>query len=367
MTKIKSSIAALFILLALTAAGETFYSTYLNGFAHFSRNVSAEIQNSRLCIDNDTDAPIMIIDTMCHDRHAAFRFVARIANRHNTEGKSYRYFDSKAQKTRKTSNTEWGVVWNYVDSTDFCRLTLCSSGGTMHDILDQRSITATITRTGGGSTTLLKQLSLTKNVNLSEGDNIIHIVADDSGTTILLGNSRLSTIATLPDVPIVAGSHFGAFAGKGSLLSIERLVIQSTHSPVDDLATGWTADSLDTRFAHSTDPIEGYWDYLDRSLDESALRLGGRYRIALIKTATGYDIIYIAGAEVDANLWRPGMLKGKLSPTRFIDSYDLVWYDSEKQPFTADVHASIENAVILTLDFPLAGSRLRFVKAQNEQ
>ena len=349
--------------MALCASGESLYSTYLNGFAHFSHDSSAGQAGHILQIDNSTDAPVMVLDTIAHDPAASFRFVARFANLHNAEGKSYRYFLSPSGKSRKISNTEWGVVWNYVDSLNYCRLSLCGHNSNLHDILDERTLSVTISQVSNGNTSILRQLSLRKNVSLYEGFNTAHIALCDSASTILLGNQKLSIIASLPQIPLVPGSHFGLYAGKGALLAIERMVIQSTHSPADDLATRWTAESLNEHFATSTDPIEGYWDYLDRSLNESQLRLGGRYRIALVKSPTGYDIIYVSGAEVDGRLWRFGMLKGSLSPTRFIDNYALLWYDTEKQPFEADVHASIENMSILTLHFPLAASQIRFAKS----
>ena len=78
--------------MALCASGESLYSTYLNGFAHFSHDSSAGQAGHILQIDNSTDAPIMVLDTIAHDPAASFRFVARFANLHNAEGKSYRYF-----------------------------------------------------------------------------------------------------------------------------------------------------------------------------------------------------------------------------------------------------------------------------------
>ena len=349
--------------MALCASGETFYSTYLNGFAHFSHDSCARQADHMLQIDNSTDAPIMVLDTIAHDPAASFRFVARFANLHNAEGKSYRYFQSPSGKSRKISNTEWGVVWNYVDSLNYCRLALRGHNSNLHDILDERTLSVSISRVCNGTASILKQLSLRKNVSLYEDFNTVHIALSDSATTILLGNDKLSLIASLPQIPLVTGSRFGVYSGKGALVAIDRMVIQSTHSPAGDLTTRWTAQSLNEHFAASSDPIEGYWDYLDRSLNESQLRLGGRYRIALVKSPTGYDIIYVSGAEVDEHLWRTGMLKGSLTPTRFIDNYALLWYDTEKQPFAADVHATIENVSILTLHFPLAGSQMRFSKS----
>lgn len=355
------------LMLAIAAQCTTLYSTWLNDFGYFSLPQQARIVGKRLIIDNTTDKPLLAIDSMEHDRNASFRFVLQLANRHNSEGRRYGFFESHSGKKRKTDNPEWGVVWNYVDSLNFCSLTLRCSNSCLHDVLDERSMTAEVSITRAGRSSTLLHTSITRGANLYEGDNRVHIVLNESGTTILLGSSKLSTIARLPGQLLVPGGHFGVFAGKAALLSVERMVIHSVHSPINDLATAWTAETLDSHFATSSDPIEGYWDYLDRSLDESSLRLGGRYRIALVKTTSGYDILYIDGAATDAHLWQPFMLKGTLTPTRFLGSYELLWYDSEKKPFDCDVHASIDDALILTLHFPLATSQLRFAKSITKQ
>ena len=349
--------------LAMVCQCATLYSTWLNGFAYFALPAHSTMRQRQLFIDNTTSATLLATDTVTHDRNASFRFVASIANRHNSEGRRYAYIDARTGKKRKTENPQWGVLWNYVDSLNYCALTLQCANSCLHDLLDVRSMTATVTRTAGGRTTTLRQVTLTRGVNLYEGFNNVRVVADSLGTTVLLGSDGLVVAARLPELTPVAGSPFGTFAGKGALLAVKRMVIQSVHDPSGDLATGWTAESLERHFAGSTDPLEGYWDYLDRSLEETSLRLGGRYRLALVKTPAGYDILYIAGAATDAHLWQPFMLKGKLTATRFTGSYDLVWYDTEKQPFTTDVHAGIDPVtLILTLHFPLASSQLRFAK-----
>ncbi len=56
------------------------------------------------------------------------------------------------------------------------------------------------------------------------------------------------------------------------------------------------------------------------------------------------------------------MLKGKLIPTLFEGHYDLVWYDGKMQRMDSDISASMEQGVILTLNFPLYRSKLRFSK-----
>lgn len=131
------------------------------------------------------------------------------------------------------------------------------------------------------------------------------------------------------------------------------------------LVTGWTPDKLDTLFATSTDPMEGYWTYLDRENDSKIMRPGGFYTIAIVSSGGGnYDIIYVDGAQVNGDLWVPGMLRGRLHDTRFVNHYNLEWVDATFDLMSRDVYADVEQGIMLTLSFPVYRSQMRFVKAQ---
>lgn len=105
-----------------------------------------------------------------------------------------------------------------------------------------------------------------------------------------------------------------------------------------------------------------YWDYYDRENDPDYARMGGRYRLATVPCPGGYYIAYVAGGEVNSDFWKPGMVKGtmKLSP---LGDYDLTWVTSMGQQMTQDLSARIEGD-LLTLEFPLYRTRLRFVRVR---
>lgn len=360
MCRVMTSILA--IIMAASLYGESLYSTYLNDFEYFLDAKTMSISDNFLNIDNGGDAPRIVVDTLTHDADATFKFSVRLANLHNDEGKAYKYYDSIARKFKKESSTELGVVWNYTDSLNYNAIIMRCSNSNLHDLLDKRSMKAGIVRCSGGKVSTLCNLDLDKNVNLHDGLNLVRIVYDGELTTVCIGDKKLNVVAELTDVGYVRGSHFGIYVGKGAHAAVERIVVHTTHNVANDLATSWTAESIEEHFATSTDANEGYWSYLDRNLDDSHLRLGGRYKVALIKTNDGYDIIYIDGAKVCGSDWRCGMKKGSLKRTRFADSYDLVWYDAEKRVFNVDVYASIDDSCILTLHFPIRKSQLRFYK-----
>lgn len=130
------------------------------------------------------------------------------------------------------------------------------------------------------------------------------------------------------------------------------------------LSTGLTPDSIAIlTAAASSDSPTGIWNYLDGENDDLIARNGGRYRLAIIPDGEkGYSVIYLGGAEVKRDSWKPGMIKARLRPTRFTDHYDTVWYDAEMQPIDRDVSATIEQKAILTVYLPALGAKLRFAR-----
>ena len=103
--------------------------------------------------------------------------------------------------------------------------------------------------------------------------------------------------------------------------------------------------------------------YLDRNIDETFLKLGGRYQLVVIKDEDGsYNIMYYDGADVNCDEWSCGMLKGRLFPTRFKNNYQLIWYDSSFEEMHDDTYATIDEDDIMTLYFPNEKGQIRFVK-----
>jgi len=129
------------------------------------------------------------------------------------------------------------------------------------------------------------------------------------------------------------------------------------------LMTTWTEDAISTYFDASSDPLEGFWCYLDRENDPSRGVVGGAYRLALISDGRGgYDIIYCSGAVAESTRWIYGMRKGHLSSTIFTDHYTLEWIDSLMEPVVSEMSASVEQGAILTLRFPLYKLSFRLAK-----
>ncbi len=202
-----------------------------------------------------------------------------------------------------------------------------------------------------------------KNVNISGGLNCLIAEFADGKALFFVGSDKMVEAGTAE-----CSAGFGVIRlGVNRGMDVRRMEVTMEENFPKKLMTGWTEESLASHFASSTDPVEGFWRFLDRDNDPEWAIPGGYYDLAVVKNADGaaYDIIYIGGAEVAAINWRPGMLKGSLAPTIFADHYKLTWTDSrflsDYSEATADL--SLSNTV-LTLNFPLYRSQLRFSRRQ---
>lgn len=105
---------------------------------------------------------------------------------------------------------------------------------------------------------------------------------------------------------------------KDSYSSYNRLSLSSE-------MTEWTEEKLKSHLKDKgADPIEGIY--------ESAIgtSLMPKYKLGLIKTEAGYNLIYFSGAT-NYNDWKSGELKAKLFPTATPTLFKADWYMSNKQ------------------------------------
>lgn len=197
------------------------------------------------------------------------------------------------------------------------------------------------------------------NVNLNSGYNSLTFRQHDGRISIGVGGGKRMAGIVLPD----SHNYTTITISANRKLKIKHVAVNTTADPQTSLQTRWTEDSLARHFAGSTDPVEGFWRYLDRETDTRWSILGGFYRIALVRnTLGGYDIIYISGAENRAHLWQSGMRKGRLTPSRFENHYELDWQTSNLESAGPECSADISDVVILRLNMPLHHATLRFSK-----
>ena len=198
--------------------------------------------------------------------------------------------------------------------------------------------------------------------------NNICVDVDERSVRVMVGKEELNQVLEA-SLPRPTGTvSVGYMVGPGARVAIERAVLTiNNEQQVIAETTGWTRDALDAYFEQSADPVEGYWKYLDRDMEEEWLRLGGRYTLAVVRADDGYDLIYVEGAQVKKSQWQWGMLKGHITKTQFTGNYDLTWIDATMEPIDKDSYATVENGVILTLNFPEYKSQVRFAKVLNDE
>lgn len=157
----------------------------------------------------------------------------------------------------------------------------------------------------------------------------------------------------------ITADSIGIFLTPGASVSPDEIRLSTTsfapqeHNPWADI------DLLDEYLSSTYDNMEGYLQVLDRSLDESLLRLGGDYRFAMVKSEDGYELLYVYGARTNADNWSTGMRKAHLSPSGIEGVWNVTWIDAMHQPLQHEIKAQTDKNGTITIQFPYQDSHLR--------
>ena len=355
------------ITLALDGMCKSYYNTVENSFGGLFPNPGMRMQGRYKAIDrgllieeNATMATAITIDTMGISS-TAYRYQLRLANLDNKQGKTKSVKNPMTGDKTTLTGTQWGLVFNYDEMGDYCAVVLsCDNSTPYDDITDQRTMRVSVIQNCCDKVTELATTTLTRGVSLEDDMNTVCVDVDHHGVVVSMGKNELQQVLEA-DVNRPAGAvQVGYLLGPGARTAVERAVLTIENEKQVAATSQWTLEALDEYLAQSTDPMEGYWKYLDRDMQDEWLRLGGRYTLAIVRADKGYDLIYIGGAQVMKSMWSPGMLKGHLTPTIFTGNYDLSWIDATMEPIDKDAYATIENGVILTLNYPLYKSQVRY-------
>lgn len=257
------------------------------------------------------------------------------------------------------SRTSWSLVWNYTSSENYYYASVRCGNTDFGDFTDRRFAEVTVGKISMGADSVIVTKRFEKGVDTAEGYNSFLMEWKEGKSRIFIGNKELQHVSSV-SAPSGINGRCGVMSRDS--LTLSSVVVETKPDLSLPLETEWTADAIAGHIAHSADKIEGYWEYLDRDNDEKRAKPGGRYTVAAIKDGDGYLLLYVDGAEVNESRWRTGMIKGRLLPTAFVDHYNLVWYDSMMLPIGKDVHADITDGAILSLEFPLYNTKIRFSK-----
>ncbi len=271
-----------------------------------------------------------------------------------------------ATKFSLRDGARWGLVWGDYP-TEYYSVTLqhCATG------FDEQAapfIETVISHTSAGQTEMVKSTDLYERHDVdprSGAPNTVQVVADTGSglTEVLVGSRKLYTVGET-SWSYAGGLKSWGIATFGEPLTVYSASTEILRSPAPGLHTRFSSiDDLESYFAAHHSGLEGFWEYLDRANDPELALPGGRYTLALIAAPDGgYDIIYAGGADVNSSDWHPGMLRGHLSSTQFANHFILRWIDAEMRVIDTDLYADFSTGSILSLQFPLYSTTLRFVR-----
>lgn len=353
----------------LMADGKSYYNTVENQFGGLFPDKGMRmagrykaIVDDRLVEENATMADAVTTDMM-DVISTSYRYQLRLANLNNKLGKTKSIKNPMTGGKTTITSPQWGLVFNYDEQGNYCAVVLsCDNSAPYDDITDERSMRVSLMQYQDGNVTEVASTTVSKGVSLEDDLNTLCADVDERGVRISIGKEELQTVLEASIVRPVGAVQVGYLVGPGSRVAIERAVLTIEREDQVAPSTLWTLEALDEYLANSIDPVEGYWRYLDRDMEEKWLRIGGRYTLAVVRTDDGYDLIYIDGAQIKKSLWNPGMFKGHMVKTVFSGNYDLTWIDATMEPIGDDSYATIENGVILTFNFPVFKSQVRFAK-----
>lgn len=353
-----------------TLAARSHYATIHNNFASLTARLHSSLGNhahyfydaERLVIANGNAHVLLACDTTLIPEQG-YEYMVRAASRTNHAGRSYSITDAQGKKSR-ISTTSWGIVFDWRDSLNYRRVELsCGNSNLYDDLTDQRQMHVSVYHCVDGKEVVSDSWNLNRGVDLDDGLNTLSVSVQDNMVHVSVGKNELQKVGSIPlDISDPCTALAGIYLSPGAEIAIERTVLKTDSNTPRHIATTWSRESLDQHFALSDDPIEGYWQYQDRDMEDRWLRLGGRYTVAVVAANKGYDIIYVSGALVNAQHWSEGLLKGHISKTIFDGHYDLEWIDATFQPIVQDAYAAFENGVLMTLNFPVYKSSLRLSK-----
>lgn len=268
------------------------------------------------------------------------------------------------RQKRGMADSWWGVTMRAPGDT--VKVSLRFGNTDFGDILDRRIAELTVERNGS----VLSRQEVGGFVMDGKAFNSLALSLAGNMLEIKGGGHRNN-----PLIEIEISGH--VVPAEVSVWSVGRLTVpvftvETCRNPETALDSGMSMEEFKSRIKGSQDPLEGLWTYFDRNNDPKYARMGGRYTFGIVRRTVPrdgkesgkiYDIIYMDGAQIYGDRWKPMMLKGVLSSTIFDGHYDMEWVDATFVPISEDINAVLDSdGALLTLNFPMFKTTMRFSK-----
>lgn len=185
-------------------------------------------------------------------------------------------------------------------------------------------------------------------LNFNGGWNSVAVEWTGTTARVLSGGERLELNGEIAGLPRPSAGALTVSTKTGKL-AVADLIVETDDYDLSALMTDCNPDSLEV------------WEYFDSTETKSA-RLGGAYRLGLMKTDDGYNLIYLSGARVNADAWKPGMCKARLTATPYQGYFLLEWIDATGRPLPGENYATLDSmSRTLTLEFPAFPLSVRLI------
>jgi hypothetical protein len=333
---------------------ETYYWNGHTGFREFD-NLESELLN----ISNGSSG-IKSMAVPVDLRGEDFLFTIRVANLHSNHRRDYTYIDKEGNKA-KCRLPGWGI---YFTSEQGEVMTILLKGKSSFDLFGMQGDGLELSGNMSEGVNLFS-VDCGMSLNAHDGLNTLVVKHEGDEWAVSGGSPSLSKLADFT-VPFVANT-VSLFVEQGGDINVAEIKLNIDTQRKLYSSHVMTDEDYASYFEKSGDPLEGFWGVYDRVLDEDLLRLGGDYKLAIIRSDKGYDLVYLSGAKVNSSYWERGMIKGKLLSDDYGGAFNVVWYDSQQTAMSHDIKAQSENGVMLTINFPYQSSQLRLHKVVSRQ
>lgn len=358
------------IFLGLNAEADTVCWNIKRGFASFSENWPSGPDGLRGTVENGDPQPLELFRTLVGD-NGDFEFRFRVRNHHCNPSKRYKYRDEKGgwNSTRLPS---WSLILKNDRDEQFSFH--FKSSETETDGISSQPCLELAAKQPDGSTSIFQFKSKGLAENLLDGSigpdptgsrNYFRLRVKD-GEIKLYGGLHAPELLYSGEMPSTfEATALGFRLEPGSKLEFNDMRLSTKNRQRLPFSSPWDDERLlEDYLNQSRDNAEGYWQILDRSLEETMLRIGGDYRFALVRAGDGYDLIYLSGARVNGERWKPGMVKCHLSSSGIEGVWNVEWIDSMFGSIANDIKAQFENGSTLLIQFPYHDSHVRLQKTR---
>lgn len=283
-----------------------------------------------------------------------FSFVANITNHHASATKKYSY--TRNNKKFHIYSPEYGIM---LIGNDNDTILISLSNIIKSHVIENLTVLKINAITATNQERQIIESGV-YDIQYPERSFSIRISRTDGNWLVEAGSGDMTEVIRPVIAPIYL-KKIGFYCAPGGAIDINQATLHFEDKTNSQMI--YTDESeIYQALSMSKGPLSGIWTYADREMDESLLRMGGNYKIAIVDNDDGYNIIYLEGARIKSNLWHPGMLKAILKQTNIPGVFNTEWIDAEFNILNNELPAQIDNEGYLSISFPYQNSKVRFIR-----